>query len=77
MLDFSTMYNKFNNKKRIRDIDNEMIKPLIDKGILQYDRKTGKRYDGINYNYIFDFDSLYKDADGKSDKFFKRKKKEN
>ncbi|MBQ9013370.1 MAG: Fic family protein [Bacilli bacterium] len=76
LLDFSSMYNKYNNKKRVKDIDKEMIRPLIDKGILQFDRKTDKKYDGINYNYIFDFDSLYKDADSKSDKFFKRKKKE-
>ena len=76
LLDFSSMYNKYNNKKRVKDIDKEMIRPLIDKGILQFDRKTDKKYDVINYNYIFDFDSLYKDADSKSDKFFKRKKKE-
>ncbi len=47
VLDFVSMYNRFNDKKKVKEIFESMLLPLIDEGTLQVDRETKKSmYDG-------------------------------
>ena len=40
--DFVTMYNKFNDKKKSKEIYDTMIEPLINKGIIVVKRDTNR-----------------------------------
>ena len=42
VLDFVNMYNKFNDKKRAKEVYDTMIVPLLDKGVLEIKRATKK-----------------------------------
>jgi len=47
VFDFASMYNHKNDKKRITDIYDEMIVPLLDKGIFDISRETSKEIAGM------------------------------
>ena len=49
VLNFCTMYKRFNDSKPVRDIYNEMIVPLLDKNILEIVRTSNKEMFG-GYN---------------------------
>ena len=55
VLNFATMYNRFNDKKKIKEIYEECIIPLIDKGILVLDRTTSKNMFDGNRNEVYRF----------------------
>ncbi len=46
VLDFASMYNRFNDKKRAKELFETMLLPLIEEGTLEIDRETKK--------YMFD-----------------------
>ncbi len=47
LLDFASFYNRFNDKKSPKEIYDEMITPLLDKGVLDETDKIGKMKSGI------------------------------
>ena len=51
--DFITFYNKHNDKKKAYDIYNNMIIPLIDKGIIIKDRDTNANIYSNQKNFTF------------------------
>ncbi len=65
VLDFAQMYNRFNDKKKVREIFETMIVPLIDDGTLSIDRETKKAmFDGqqnlilsLNRSKVSDIDT--------------------
>lgn len=48
LANFSLVYNRFNDKRKVLDIYKEMIEPLIYAGILQVTRYTKKNLGSIN-----------------------------
>lgn len=48
LANFSLVYNRFNDKRKVLDIYKEMIEPLIDNNILQVIRYTKKNLGSIN-----------------------------
>ena len=52
-LDFASLYNCHNDKKKITNIYHEMLLPLIDKEILIPGRSTNKQISGIMNNHFF------------------------
>lgn len=42
VLDFCSIYDRFNDKQKVKDIFETMLDPLIQKGILTVDRETNK-----------------------------------
>lgn len=60
VLDFASVYNSKNERKRALEIYRDMIVPLLDKGILDIERETGKRIGNFNNKVLtlrpFDYD---------------------
>lgn len=55
LLDFTTFYNTFNNKKTPKEIESQIISPLLDKKIILPGRETKKHISSINkQNYVID-----------------------
>ena len=52
VLDFANIYNKFNDKKHIKEVYNSMIVPLLDKGVLEIKRYTKKNMFEDNSNIL-------------------------
>ncbi len=52
VLDFTNLYNKFNDKKSVKEIYETMIVPLLDKGVLDIDRKTKKNMFSDSSNVV-------------------------
>ena len=48
LANFSLVYNRFNDKRKVLDIYKEMVEPLIDNNILQVTRYTKKNLGSIN-----------------------------
>ncbi len=48
LANFSLVYNRFNDKRKVLDIYKEMIEPLIDNNILQVTRYTKKNLGSVN-----------------------------
>ena len=42
VLDFTSMYNRFNDKKKAKELFESMLLPLIEEGTLEIDRETKK-----------------------------------
>lgn len=61
--DFTNMYNKYNEKKRPLKIEEEMILPLIEKGILIKKRETKGHLSNFRNNYEMAFNFKYVDYD--------------
>jgi len=53
LLDFATIYNASNNKKKVIDIFKDLIEPLLDKGVLEVVRYTKKNYVSNKSNFEF------------------------
>ena len=64
VLDFLNMYKTFNEKKKVSEIMDTMIGPLIDDGTLSIVRETSKRMNDGNQNMVL---SLNKKKDNKKD----------
>lgn len=59
-IDFAQFYNRQNEKKKVYDIYNDMLYPLIDKKIIIPTTPTSKKIGGIGNNYNFKLnDSFY------------------
>ena len=54
VLDFANMYNRFNDKKRVKEIYDTMIVPLLDKRVLDIVRTTKKNMFDDNSNLVLD-----------------------
>ena len=54
VLDFANMYNRFNDKKRVKEIYDTMIVPLLDKQVLDIVRTTKKNMFDENSNLVLD-----------------------
>ena len=54
VLDFANMYNRFNDKKRVKEIYDTMIVPLLDKQVLDIVRTTKKNMFDDNSNLVLD-----------------------
>lgn len=52
--DFSKFYNLHNEKKRPKEIVEKMIMPLMDKGILSFERYSSSCMYGNEHNFLFD-----------------------
>ena len=61
--DFANMYNRYNNKKKVLKIEEEMILPLIEKGILIKTRETNGHLSSFKNNYELAFNFKYVDYD--------------
>ena len=61
--DFTKYYNYFNEKRTVKDVNENLLNSLIDKDIIQIIRySNSKIYDGSN-NYIFQINDKYLDKD--------------
>ena len=54
VLDFANMYNRFNDKKRVKEIYDTMIVPLLDKQVIDIVRTTKKNMFDDNSNLVLD-----------------------
>ena len=61
--DFANMYNRYNDKKKVLKIEEEMILPLIEKDILIKTRKTNGHLSSFKNNYELAFNFKYVDYD--------------
>lgn len=61
--DFANMYNRYNNKKKVLKIEEEMILPLIEKGILIKTKETNGHLSSFKNNYELAFNFKYVDYD--------------
>ena len=52
VLDFAALYNRFNDKKRVREIFETMLLPMIENGSLVVDRETKKEMFEGNKNLV-------------------------
>ena len=61
--DFAYFHNMKNDKKRVNDIYNEMIEPLLEKEIILKTRDTKGMYNGSDNNFVFDLNLSKLDLD--------------
>ena len=61
--DFANMYNRYNDKKKVLKIEEEMILPLIEKDILIKTRETNGHLSNFKNNYELAFNFKYVDYD--------------
>lgn len=61
--DFANMYNRYNDKKKVLKIEEEMILPLIEKDILIKTRETNGHLSSFKNNYELAFNFKYVDYD--------------
>lgn len=61
--DFANMYNRYNDKKKVLKIEEEMISPLIEKDILIKTRETNGHLSSFKNNYELAFNFKYVDYD--------------
>lgn len=61
--DYATVYNGKNDKKRVTEIHDEMINPLLEKNIIQKVRTTNNMYTGEDNNYVFKLNTDNLDID--------------
>jgi len=61
LCDFTNIYNRYNEKKPAKTIYQEMIEPLLDRGVLLKKRETNKMYSNEDYNFIINFNPKYID----------------
>mgnify|MGYP001853213646 CR=1 FL=1 len=54
VLDFTNLYNRFNDKKNVKEIYETMIVPLLDKGVLDVVRTTNKNMFNDNSNVVLE-----------------------
>ena len=61
--DFANMYNRYNDKKKVLKIEEDMISPLIEKDILIKTRETNGHLSSFKNNYELAFNFKYVDYD--------------
>ncbi|MGM9878926.1 MAG: Fic family protein [Bacilli bacterium] len=61
--DFTYFYNLKNDKKRVSDIYQEMIYPLLEKEVIKKIRDTKGMYSGSDNNFVFDLNTSKLDLD--------------
>ena len=61
--DFASFYNRLNDKKTMRDIDEQMLEPLIRKNVIEVIRKTSSYLYGEKANYVFELNDDMIDND--------------
>lgn len=71
LMDFSTMYNLKNDKRKVIDIYKSMIEPLLDKGVLEIIRYTKKNYCSGLSNFEFKIKDKLIDKDERILKYIK------
>ena len=52
VLDFANIYNRFNDKKKVKEVYETMIVPLLDKKVLDVERQTKKNMFDDNNNLV-------------------------
>ena len=52
VLDFANIYNRFNDKKKVKEVSETMIVPLLDKKVLDVERQTKKNMFDDNNNLV-------------------------
>jgi len=52
VLDFAAMYNRFNDKKKVREIFESMLLPMIENGSLEIVRETKKKMFDQEHNLV-------------------------
>lgn len=70
-LDFTKLYNRDNDKKRAKDVYEEMILPLLDKNVIKVVRYTNKNYGSNNKNFEFMLNESLINKDDKCLKYLK------
>lgn len=71
LLDFARFYNRDNDKRSIKNIYDEMIEPLLDKGALEFVRYTTKCYDSTKKNFEFKINENLVNKDPRYIKYLK------
>lgn len=71
LLDFAKVYNRDNDKKKAKEIYNEMILPLLDKNVIKFVRYTNKSYSEEDKNFEFKLNETYINRDDKCLKYIK------
>lgn len=69
--DFITFYNNHNDKKKANEIYNNMLVPLLDKGILIKERDTGTYINSNQKNFIFKLNKCRYESDPQKIKILK------
>lgn len=71
LLDFTSAYNRDNEKKKAVDIYNQMILPLLEKNIIKFVRYTNKFYSSVDKNFEFILNDSLINRDDKHIKYLK------
>ena len=72
--DFINFYNMYNDKKKFKEIYDEMIVPLIDKGIIIKGRETNSMLNNGEPNFTFKLNENKFEYDAQKIKYLKLKK---
>lgn len=59
--DFTVYYNRHNDKKKVREVYQEMIEPLLDKNVIIKDRDTKKNMFDDTKNFVYKINEKYVD----------------
>lgn len=62
-VDFASFYNHQNERRKVLDIYQEMLLPLLKAGILIEGRPTNKQISRVQYNHVFELNSKLYDND--------------
>lgn len=62
LLDFTTLYNRYNKQKKAKDINVELLQPLIDKDVIIRGDNTNKK-NNYTHNYFYILNSNFVDDD--------------
>jgi Fic family protein len=63
IIDFACFYNRFNDKKRVKQIYDEMLIPLLDKNIITKVRSTNSKICQDQMNFVYELNKNYVDND--------------
>lgn len=62
-MDYTTFYNRKNEKKSPMEIRDEMLLPLLDKDILKVIRETNTQLNDGTFNFVFELNQNMVDND--------------
>lgn len=63
LIDYATFYNRRNEKKKVVDIRDEVLLPLVDRDIIKIVRETNKSLSDGTSNYVFELNPTFIDND--------------
>jgi len=69
--DFTTFYNRFNDRKKPYTVYHEMLEPLIERGVIYPVRQTTKFSYGTTPNQVYEFNPNFYELDPKKIKYLK------